>query len=98
MVDVEVFDARRVPDYQALAEPSIRLHGGRYLVKGAKPEAAEGTWPASRHLVVLEFPDMEHAKEWYSSPEYAEAIEIRRGIMDLRLLFVDGVTAQGNPA
>ncbi|MFD0890955.1 DUF1330 domain-containing protein [Streptosporangium algeriense] len=98
MVDVEVFDAGRVPGYQALAEPSIRLYGGRYLVRGAKPEAVEGTWPASRHVVVLEFPDMEQVRRWYSSPEYAEAIEARKGAMDIRLLFVEGVPGQEDPA
>jgi uncharacterized protein (DUF1330 family) len=43
-------------------------------------------------VVVVEFPSMERLLQWYSSPEYAEALAVRRTALDRRLLFVDGVT------
>ncbi|MGH7868052.1 MAG: DUF1330 domain-containing protein [Candidatus Dormibacteraceae bacterium] len=42
-------------------------------------------------MVIVEFPTMKRAQEWYSSPEYAPALEIRTKAMERRLLFVDGV-------
>ncbi|MEU0838685.1 DUF1330 domain-containing protein [Streptomyces sp. NPDC005962] len=41
-------------------------------------------------LVILEFPSMADARRWYASPEYAQALEIRKDALDRRLLFVDG--------
>ncbi|WP_369200186.1 DUF1330 domain-containing protein [Streptomyces sp. PU-14G] len=90
--EVEVLDEELADTYRALAEDSIRRHGGRYLVRGALPDAVEGTWPASQRLVVLEFPDAERAREWYASAEYAPALKLRQSALERRLLFVDGVS------
>lgn len=76
--------------YRSLAQDSIAQYGGRYLVRGAQPEPAEGGWPAERRLVIVEFPSMVKLLEWYRSPEYAEALALRRQALDRRLLFVDG--------
>ncbi|MEU9115799.1 DUF1330 domain-containing protein [Streptomyces sp. NPDC048483] len=91
IVDAEVLDEERARAYRALAEPSIALHGGRYLVQGTVPEAAEGSWPSpSRVMTVVEFPDMDRLKEWYTSREYKQAKAARRTAIELRLLFVEG--------
>jgi len=37
---------------------------------------------------------MEMLKRWYSSAEYAEALKIRKGALDRRLMFVEGVGDQ----
>lgn len=73
------------------AAASIAQYGGRYLVRGVLPDAVEGTWPVESRMVVVEFPSMDDARLWYGSPEYAEALEIRRGALERRLLFVDGL-------
>ena len=44
---------------------------------GGASEPLEGEWLPKR-LVVLAFPDMERARSWYASPEYAEIASIRR--------------------
>jgi len=80
--------------YRELASASISRHGGRYLVRGADPQVAEGDWPAGRRVVVVEFPTMEHLQAWYASADYAEARAVRQTALDRRLLFVDGVTRQ----
>src|SRR5205823_4838784 len=57
--EVEVLEEDSFEQYRSLAKVSIEKHGGRYLVRAALPEAAEGDWPPQRRLVILEFPDME---------------------------------------
>lgn len=89
--EVEVLDEQLADRYRTLAEASIRLYGGRYIIRGAMPEAAEGTWTSSRRLVVVEFPDRERARQWYTSPEYEEALQLRETALERRLLFVDGL-------
>lgn len=73
---------------------SILSHGGRYLTAGPTPKPVEGTWDSSR-LVVIEFPDMDRIREWYDSPEYQRAREIREGKVHVGMLFVDGAPPEG---
>ena len=88
--EVSVRDPELMERYRELAARSIALHGGRYLVRGARPVAAEGRWAADERSVIVEFPSMEQLRTWYGSPEYARALEIRPDALERRLLFVDG--------
>jgi uncharacterized protein (DUF1330 family) len=89
--EVEVLDDESFEQYRSLAKASIEEHGGRYLVRAALPQAVEGDWPSQRRLVVLEFPDMETARRWYSSESYAKAHAFRDRALSRRLVFVEGV-------
>ena len=88
--DVEPRDADLIAQYRALAQDSIARYGGRYIVRGGAVDAVEGGW-TPRMIVVVEFPSMERAREWYRSPEYAEALKVRAGALERRLIFVEGV-------
>ena len=73
-----------------VAAASIAQHGGRYLARGGKIEVLEGDW-TPRIIVVVEFPDMERARAWYRSPEYALALEVRDKALSRNLILVEGV-------
>jgi uncharacterized protein (DUF1330 family) len=88
--EVEILDQAAMERYRALAAPSIAAHGGRYLVRGGAAEAVEGG-PPPKTLIVVEFPSMARAREWYASAEYAEALKERRTALERRLIFVEGV-------
>src|SRR5712691_3664743 len=88
--EVEVLDETQGLSHRELAAASIARHGGRYLVRGAAPQVAEGDWPAGRRVVVVEFPTMDRLQVWYASADRAEALAIRQTALDRRLLFVDG--------
>ena len=68
-----------------------KKYGGRYVVRGGAIDKVEGE-SAPNAIVIVEFPTMERAREWYQSPEYAEALAIRPKALNRRLLFVEGVT------
>src|SRR5215213_9982960 len=86
IVGVDVLDQEAGLAYAAVAQPSILSHDGRFLVAGPTPEPVEGAWDFSR-LLVIEFPDMDRVREWYDSPEYRRAREIRKGAARVRMLF-----------
>lgn len=88
--EVEVRDGAAMETYRGIAAASIAQYGGRYLVRGGAAEAAEGL-PTPKTIIVLEFPSMRRLREWYASPEYAEALKLRRTALDRRLIFVEGV-------
>src|SRR4030088_3654309 len=90
--ELEVRDAARIETYPTIAAKSIAQYGGRYLVRGGAASTAEGG-PPPKNIIVVEFPSMERLREWYASPEYAEALKVRQTALDRRLIFVEGVPA-----
>ncbi|WP_331742730.1 DUF1330 domain-containing protein (plasmid) [Streptomyces sp. NBC_00868] len=42
-------------------------------------------------MVIIVFPSMARAKEWYASPEYARARVARSEVYERRMLVVDGL-------
>jgi uncharacterized protein (DUF1330 family) len=76
--------------YRSLAAKAITHYGGRYLIRGGAVDLIEGG-PPPKTIIVVEFPTMQRLREWYASPEYAEALKVRRTAFDRRLIFVEGV-------
>jgi uncharacterized protein (DUF1330 family) len=88
--EVDVRDAAGFAAYRTIAAKSIAHYGGRYLVRGGAANLIEGGHPP-KTIIVVEFPTMERLREWYASPEYAEALKLRQTALDRRLIFVEGV-------
>jgi len=88
--EVEVRDAAGFEAYRTIAARAIAQYGGRYLVRGGAASVVEGG-PLPKTIIVVEFPTMERLREWYASPEYAEALKARQTAIDRRLIFVEGV-------
>jgi uncharacterized protein (DUF1330 family) len=90
IVQIEIHDAATYERYKELAPPSITQYGGRYIARGGATETLEGGWRPSR-LVILEFPDMDAARAWWHSPEYAEAKAMRHAAATSEMLLVQGL-------
>lgn len=67
----------------------VAAHGGRFLVHGAPPRVLEGTWTGD--TIVLEFPDLDRAREWYDSAAYRAIRPLRTAQFDGPVVLVDGV-------
>jgi uncharacterized protein (DUF1330 family) len=76
--------------YRSLAAKTIARYGGRYLIRGGAADLIEGG-PPPKTIIVVEFPTMQGLREWYASPEYAEALKVQQTAFDRRLIFVEGV-------
>ncbi|HZB42056.1 MAG TPA: DUF1330 domain-containing protein [Ilumatobacter sp.] len=66
----QVLDAKRYDEYKTKGAASILSAGGRFLVRGGDVEVLEGEAPAGR-TVLLEFPTMQAALNWYRSNDTA---------------------------
>lgn len=86
---VASIDPDQIRTYLDLARPSIDAHGGRYLASTAELEVLEGDDPPQR-FVIVEFDDMESARKWYRSPQYASALAVRHRALARKLILVDG--------
>ena len=91
---VDVTNAEGYQEYSRQVPATIAKYGGRYLVRGGKMELAEGDWPGPR-TVILEFPSLARALEWYESPEYKPLRPIRQACSRARIAVFEGVA---NPA
>ena len=76
-------------EYARKATAIETRYGGRPIVVGDATEVVDGTWPA-RRIVILEFPSLDHAREWYSDPEYQMLIPLRHVATDSRVLLIEG--------
>lgn len=90
VVQVDVKDPIAYEDYKKLTPGSIAPFGGKFIVRGARTETLEGTWSPSR-FVVVEFPSVERAKAWWSSPEYAPAKKLRQSCAHTEMIVVEGI-------
>jgi len=90
IVEVEILNPVPYEDYRRMVPPSIEAFGGRFLARGGRAELLEGENPPKR-VVVLEFPSLERAKQWWDSPEYRPARDLRQANSTARMIVVEGV-------
>ena len=89
IVEVEVNDPEEYEEYKKLTPDSITAHGGKFIVRGGQTFTLEGDWNPQR-IVILEFPSVEQAKQWWSSTAYAPAKAIRQRAAKTKMLIVEG--------
>jgi uncharacterized protein (DUF1330 family) len=89
IAQIDVTDPERYEEYKKMSPVSIGQYGGKFLVRGPKPEILEGDWQPKR-LVVLEFPSVERAREWWASDEYAPAKTLRQATSIGSMIILDG--------
>ena len=90
IVDTKIHDAEGYERYKALARPIAEQYGGRYLVRGGEMDVVdEQLWSPTR-VVVVEFPDMDSARRFNESDEYAPVKALRHRYADSTLLIVSG--------
>ncbi len=89
IVEIEIQDPASYEEYKKLTPGSISEYDGKFIVRGAKTECLEGDWNPGR-IVVLEFPSVERAKEWWASPGYTRAKMIRQKSAKTKMLVVEG--------
>jgi uncharacterized protein (DUF1330 family) len=90
IVDVEITNPEVYPTYTQQTRATIEKYGGKFIARGGQTETLEGDWQPKR-VVILEFPSVEQARTWYSSPEYTAIIGIRHRSAHSRMLLVQGV-------
>jgi uncharacterized protein (DUF1330 family) len=85
---VDITDPNGYKEYQAANAVAFAKYGAKFVVRAGASELQEGNL-RSRH-VVIEFKNYATALACYRSPEYAAAIDKRKGRADADLLIVEG--------
>lgn len=87
---IDVKDPVRYEDYKKMSPVSIQKYGGRFIARGGKTDVLEGTWQPKR-LVLLEFPTVERAREWWASEDYRPARDLRQATSTGDMIVVEGL-------
>ena len=86
----DAWDQQKLVEYRERNTDVVAAHGGRFIVRGGRHEVLEGEWNPQR-LVIIEFPDMQAARAWHDSDDYAPLIELRQSASDTDIVVVEGV-------
>jgi len=86
---VDVTDWDRYREYTKATPAAIAHFGGRFIVRGGEMLTLEGP-EEMRRLVVIEFPSLERAKEFYYSEEYSQVKKLREGVATGQFIVIDG--------
>ncbi|HEY8455820.1 MAG TPA: DUF1330 domain-containing protein [Actinopolymorphaceae bacterium] len=85
-----------VIEYIERIQSTLDPYGGRFLVHGNPVQVLEGSWEGD--LVMIEFPDLDRAREWYESPAYQAILPLRTKHLEGDVLLVGGVAPDYDPA
>ena len=86
----DAWDQSTLDEYRRRNTPTIESRGGRFIVRGGDVSTLEGEWD-TRRIVVIEFPDVATAREWYESEDYAPLKAMRQSASAMNIILVDGV-------
>ena len=87
---INVTDPERYPEYVKQVLPTIEHFGGQFLVRGGQSQSYENQ-PFGDRNVVIEFPSVQHAQDWYDSDLYAPLKQMRMDASQSVQTIVEGV-------
>jgi uncharacterized protein (DUF1330 family) len=88
LVRYEVTDEEAYARYRQLAGPSVKLHGGSVVTKGAAHQNLEGGDHLNQ-VVLIAFPSPEATTAWFNSPEYVAARRARAGAGEMSITILN---------
>lgn len=75
--------------YLERIEATFEPFGGEWVVHGTQPEVLEGPW--SGDLVIIGFPSIAAARDWYASPAYQDILDLRTEHAESQVVLLEGV-------
>jgi uncharacterized protein (DUF1330 family) len=87
---IEIHDPQGYEEYRKLVGASLAKYGGKFVARGGRIDVLEGDWKPKR-VVICEFESLERARQWYESPEYRPAMDIRQKTSVAKIIVVDGL-------
>lgn len=78
VAELDVTDTGWVREYVAKVTPIVERRGGRYLTRTSQIHKLEGERTPAQVFLIIEWPTIEAAEEFYESEEYRPYREARR--------------------
>lgn len=84
-----------IAEYMERISGTFAPYGGRFLVHATRHEVKEGSWPG--HVVMIGFPGIDEARDWWASPAYQEIAPLRSRHIEGDIILIEGVPAGYDP-
>ncbi|MBZ0215025.1 MAG: DUF1330 domain-containing protein [Fimbriimonadaceae bacterium] len=91
IVDTKISDPDAYEGYKAQARPLVEKFGGIYRTRGGDMNVVENDLWTPTRIVLLEFQNMDKAREFLDSEEYAPVKAIRHANAKCTAVIVDGL-------
>ena len=75
--------------YLERIDMTLAPYGGKFIVHGGPLEVLEGELAGD--IVIIAFPDLARARQWYTSPEYQAILPLRMRNARSTVFLVQGV-------
>ncbi|MGA8259130.1 MAG: DUF1330 domain-containing protein [Arenicellales bacterium] len=90
IVDTKISNPAAYEEYKKLAKPIAEKYGGVYRVRGGAIDLRESDLWTPTRIVIIEFPDVESARAFVDSEEYAPVKPLRLNNAECTLFIVEG--------
>jgi len=90
IVNGKNYEVKDIAPYAASLPPIYKKYGGHYVTLTQNYDVMEGSSDA-QSIIVTAWPNVEAAKSFWNSPEYAEAIKLREGIGEFDVVIVPAI-------
>lgn len=90
IADTKIENADAYEEYKKQAKAIAETYGGTYRARGGELEVVDAELWSPTRVVIIEFPDMESARAFAHSEEYAPVAKLRHANAKSTVLIVDG--------
>lgn len=91
LIDVrEVFDLRKLDNYQNEIRQVVSQYGGRYLIIGGSMNVVDGN-PDPHLIILIEFSTYERAHQWFYSAERVQLNPLRESAFRANCTIIEGL-------
>ena len=91
IVDTKISNAEAYEGYKAQTRPIAEKFGGVYRARGGNMDVVESELWTPTRIVIVEFPNMQSARAFVDSEEYAPVKAIRHANAECTLVIVEGM-------
>jgi uncharacterized protein (DUF1330 family) len=89
VISIDIHDADAMQPYAAGAMPLLDQYQATVVAATNRLVVEDGTWPRGR-IVVIEFPSLARARDFWASAEYAPLKSMREAISDADIVLMEG--------
>lgn len=88
---LRVTDPSWLAEYTEKVVPMLKSVGATYVVRSMKTEVLESEMSPPTASIIIEFPSMEIARDWYKSEAYQALVKLRQTGSTIELFLAEGV-------
>lgn len=86
---IDVTNPAQYEQYKVLSSLAMKAHDAKLLVRGGEEVVVEGS--SLKRTVIIEFPSVKAAQNFYNSPQYRRARNAREGAAKVDMCIIQGI-------